>query len=45
MSARPRPFRPWAIRILVAMVLAVVFLTYFQAELVMDLANLVWRCA
>ncbi|MFN4266032.1 MAG: hypothetical protein ACK4F8_09845 [Aquabacterium sp.] len=36
---------PWAIRIAIATVLAVVFLMYFQAELVMDLANLLWRCA
>ncbi len=45
MTPRQRQFRPWAIRIVVAAVLAVVFLTYFQAELVMDLANLLWRCA
>ncbi len=45
MTPRQRLFGTWAMRILVAMVLAVVFLTYFQAELVMDLANLLWRCA
>ncbi len=37
--------RRWAARILIASVLAVVFLMYFQAELVMDLSNLLWRCA
>lgn len=45
MTPRQRLFGTWTMRILVAMVLAVVFLTYFQAELVMDLANLLWRCA
>lgn len=40
-----RLWGPWLTRIVVAAVLVVVFLTYFQAELVMDLANLLWRCA
>lgn len=37
--------RAWLLRLLIACVLAVVFLMYFQAELVMDLSNLLWRCA
>lgn len=28
-----------------ALALVVVFLMYFRADLVMDLANFIWRCA
>lgn len=45
MSRLPPQALQWALRILTAAVLAVVFVTYFQADLVIDLANLLWRCA
>ncbi len=41
----PRRWRHYATYALLACVLIGVFLLYFRAGLIMDLANFLWRCA
>ena len=45
MSRTPRPQRKIWLYLAATVVLTVVFLAYFQAGLILDLANFLWRCA